>query len=62
MGEKRKKNNHVAAKMATDIIEVMMDAVVITDLEGRVTQFNKALMESFGSVFTFTLNYEEVKK
>jgi|GEM_PF-4056503 len=50
--------------MATDIIEVMMDAVVITDLEGRVTQFNKALTESFGSVFTFTLplNYEEVKK
>ncbi len=36
------------AKMATEMIEGMMDAVVITDLEGRITQFNQVLTESFG--------------
>ncbi len=44
MGEKKR----TTAKMATTVIESMMDAVVVTDLEGRITQFNKALTEYFG--------------
>jgi len=43
-----KEKKHAVTKMSTAIIEGMMDAVVITDLEGRITQFNKALTESFG--------------
>lgn len=47
--EKLKANSDAeAAKTATDTIEGMMDAVVITDLEGRLTQFNKGFAESFG--------------
>lgn len=37
-----------AAKIATETIESMMDAVVITDLEGKIIQFNKGFTESFG--------------
>ncbi|MFQ6129445.1 MAG: PAS domain S-box protein [Candidatus Hadarchaeaceae archaeon] len=43
-----KEKKHITAKMATKIIDAMMDAVVITDLGGVITQFNKALTESFG--------------
>jgi|GEM_PF-1038910 len=43
-----KEKRRTTAKMATVIIDGMMDAVVITDLEGRITQFNKVLTESFG--------------
>ena len=33
---------------AADVIEGMIDAVVITDLDGKIVQFNKALTENFG--------------
>jgi PAS domain S-box-containing protein len=37
-----------AAAVAVQTIDGMMDAVVITDLEGRITHYNKALTEFFG--------------
>ena len=37
-----------AAATAIQTIDGMMDSVIITDLEGRITQYNKALAEFFG--------------
>jgi PAS domain S-box-containing protein len=37
-----------AVKTATETIEGMMDPVMLIDMEGRLTQFNKAFTESLG--------------
>ncbi len=48
MEKLKAKSEAEVAKIASDTIEGMMDAVVITDLKGRLTQFNKGFTESFG--------------
>jgi PAS domain S-box-containing protein len=47
-GDRQQKNGRLAWGTAQEYIESMMDAVVITDCELKIVQFNRAFTEFFG--------------